>query len=156
MFPSKCMLYRKHNFSSTTKNICPRVHSSDKKFTWSELSAGSGCSSIGLGVHDEGKEVVEGVDDTETSTSSAINPCKSFPLVFKISKTLTFTFRLLTLAADGEAALVLACMLSGYSSCILGHKHGHHGHHIGHHHGQHGQHAAALRVAHTEAQTWSN
>ena len=51
------------------------VHPSGKKFTWSELSAGSGCSSIGLGVHDEDKEVVEGVDDTETSTSSVINPC---------------------------------------------------------------------------------
>ena len=97
-------------------------------FTWSELSAGSGCSSIGLGVHDEGKEVVEGVDDTETSTSSAINPCKSFPLVFKTSQTPTFTLRLLTLAADGEAALVLACMLSGYSASVLGHKHGNIGH----------------------------
>ena len=51
------------------------------KFTWSELSAGSGCSSVGLGVHDDGKEVVEGVDDTETSTSSAINPRKLFKIV---------------------------------------------------------------------------
>ena len=40
--------------------------------TWSELSAVCGCSSFGLGVHDEGRELVEGLDDIETSTSSAI------------------------------------------------------------------------------------
>ena len=40
--------------------------------TWSELSVVCGCSSFGLGVHDEGRELVEGLDDIETSTSSAI------------------------------------------------------------------------------------